>query len=619
MRFELQPRIALALACAATLALGACATAPVETAPVQPPTPIQPPTPVPAQPTMPQPSSDPRVGLRPGLTDAGSVARSMQLVGSVPRPPAFIDASNWGNILFANSDLAFRGNTLFMGSFHGFNIYDITNPATPTLRTSVVCPGGQGDLSVHGNLLFMSVEMPNGRVDCGTQGGFDQAPSRERFQGVRIFDISNIAQPRQVASIQTCRGSHTHTLVTDPRDSTNVYIYVSGTSGVRSAAELPGCSGGAPDQDPNTAYFRIEVIRVPVAAPQNAAVVNAPRIFADAAGNIAGLWRGGTHGEGTQASATTDQCHDITAYPEIGLAAGACSGNGILLDISDPANPRRIAEVIDPNFAYWHSATFNNDGSKVIFTDEWGGGMAARCLATDDPKWGANAIFDVVDRDLRLAGYYKLPAPQSEQENCVAHNGSVVPVPGRDIKVQAWYQGGISVFDFTDSANPVEIAYFDRGAYSPTELLLGGHWSAYWYNGMIYASEIGRGLDVLQLTPGEHLTQNEIDAAKLVRIDHFNPQTQPKLSWPASFTVARAYLDQLRRAGSTGVAELGRVESELARAEAMQDAAARQVALTAMASNVDRMQGAAERAGNRPHDARRLGLLAGTLRQLATR
>jgi hypothetical protein len=605
-------RAPLLAACA--FALTACSTVPVGTVQPDP----QPQPPAAETPQGAQPAADPRTGLRPGLTDAGSAARGMSLMANVPRPASFIDETNWGNILFANSDLAFQGSRLFLGSFHGINIYDISSPAAPTLRTSLICPGGQGDVSVHGHLLFMSVEMPNGRIDCGTQGDFSQTPSAERFQGVRIFDISDISTPRQVASVQTCRGSHTHTLVTDPRDAAHVYIYVSGTSVVRSAEELPGCSGGPPDEDPNTAYFRIEVIRVPVAAPQNAEIVNAPRIFADAQGNIAGLWRGGAHGEGTQQTATTDQCHDITVYPEIGLAAGACSGNGILLDISDPANPRRIDEATDPNFAYWHSATFNNDGTKVIFTDEWGGGMAARCLATDDPNWGANAIFDIVDRRLQLRSYYKLPVAQTPQENCVAHNGSIVPVPGRDIKVQAWYQGGISVFDFTDSSNPIEIAFFDRGPYSPTELLLGGHWSAYWYNGHVYGSEIGRGLDVLELTPTELLTQNEIDAAKLVRLEAFNPQTQPKLTWPASFTVARAYLDQLRRSGTTPAAELDRLGSELTRIENTQDAAARRTALTQLAATVQPLRTAAQNAAGRAHDARRLGLLHQVLLDLAT-
>ena len=215
----------------------------------------------------------------------------------------------------------------------------------------------------------------------------------------------------------------------------------------------------------------------------------------------------------------TNQCHDITVFPEIGLAAGACSGNGILLDICDPVNPVRLDQVVDKNFAYWHSATFNNDGTKVIFTDEWGGGTRPRCRATDLPTWGADAIFDIVDRKLRFEGYYKMPAPQTEQENCVAHNGSLIPVPGRDIMVQAWYQGGVSVFDFTDSANPVEIAFFDRGPIDAKQLVSGGYWSTYWYNGHIYGAEIARGIDVFRLKPSEHLSQNEIDAATLVRID----------------------------------------------------------------------------------------------------
>jgi hypothetical protein len=559
---------------------------------------------------------DPRVGLRAGWQDAGMAARGMELLVNRPRPEGFFDAADLGSFFLANSDLAFRGNHVFIGNFNGFQIYDVTDPRAPQLTVAVVCPGGQGDLSVHGDLLFMSVEMPNGRLDCGP-GELSGTPSRERFLGVRIFDISNIATPRQVAAVQTCRGSHTHTLVPDPRDPAHVYIYVAGTSPARPAAELAGCSGLPPEQDPNTSHFRIEVIQVPVARPQDARIVSMPRIFADAAtGAIAGLWRGGNHGEGTQQTALTDQCHDITVYPAIGLAAGACSGNGILLDISDPANPRRIDEVIDPNFAYWHSATFNNAGTSVIFTDEWGGGMAARCRAEDPPEWGANAIFDLADRKLRHRSYYKLPAPQTAQENCVAHNGSLVPVPGRDIKVQAWYQGGISVFDFTDTANPVEIAFFDRGPQSATELMLGGHWSAYWYNGYIYGSEIGRGLDVLRLLPSDQLTQNEIDAARLVRMDTFNPQTQPKLEWPAEYVVARAYIDQLRRGGAVADAQLTQLSGELGRLERLGDAAQRRAGLNAVAATVAGLERGAA-AGSA--DARRLAALGETVRALAAR
>jgi hypothetical protein len=559
-------------------------------------------------------AQDPRIGLRAGWQDAASAVSNLELVASRSRPEGFFDPTSLGDILHANSDMAFQGNYLFLGNFNGFQIYDIAEPGNPKLRTAVVCPGGQGDVSVHGSLLFMSVEMPNGRTDCG-QGEFAATASPERFLGVRIFDISDVAKPKQVAAVQTCRGSHTHTLVTDAQDAANVYVYVSGTSGVRPAAELAGCSGLRPEEDPNTAYFRIEIIRVPLASPQDARIVNSPRIFADPqTGTIGGLWRGGDHGPGTQRTAATDQCHDITAYPEIGLAAGACSGNGILLDISDPANPVRIDEVVDPNFAYWHSATFNNEGTKVIFTDEWGGGVAARCLATDQREWGADAIFDLIDGELRHASYYKLPAPQTEAENCVAHNGSLIPVPGRDIKVQAWYQGGISVFDFTDSAHPVEIAYFDRGPLSATELLLGGFWSAYWYNGHIYGSEIGRGLDVFRLTPSEHLSQNEIDAANLVRFERFNPQTQPRLVWPARFVVARAYLDQLRRDNGVPADRLDRVSAELGRAELLTAGPERRAALTQLAATVARLENEAR--GTSAAHARRLGLLARTLTEL---
>jgi hypothetical protein len=535
---------------------------------------------------------DPRVGLKAGFKDAGAAANNVELVGSAERPASFVNEKNLGDILVANSDMAFQGDNLFMGSFHGFQIWDIANPKQPRLRTAFVCPGGQGDMSVYGNLLFMSVEMPNGKVDCANAGmaAFQDSVSASRFIGVRIFDITDMAKPKQIAAIQTCRGSHTHTLVTDAKDKDNVYIYVQGTSGVRSPSEMAGCSGLPPEKDPNTAYFRIEVIKVPLAAPHTARIVNAPRIFARA-DTIAGLWKGGAHGEGTQSTATTNQCHDITVFPEIGMAGGACSGNGILLDISDPANPVRIAEVMDPNFAYWHSATFNNDGTKVIFTDEWGGGMAARCLATDKKEWGADALFELKDRKLALKGYYKLPAPQSAQENCVAHNGSLIPVPGRDIMAQAWYQGGLSIFDFTDTAHPVEIASFDRGAYSDKDLLLGGMWSTYWYNGRIYASEIGRGLDIFELKPSEFLSQNEIDAAKLVQVGALNPQTQTRTVWPASFVVGRAYVDQLRRAGSN----VDALAADLQRAESA-TGAARSAALAQAAASLSKLNSASRSA-----------------------
>jgi hypothetical protein len=566
------------------------------------------------------PSKDPRVGLKAGLHDAGQASRGIKLVVSLPKPQGFFDPNAPGGeatppesssttadaestassaapppaarpspatgpapasatapaaatarptpgLDFANSDLAFSGDRLFIGNFNGFNIYDIQDTAKPRLTASVVCPGGQGDLSVHGNLLIMSVEQTRSRIDCGTQGV--QAPtSAERFRGVRVFDISDVKKPRQVAAVQTCRGSHTHTLVTNPNDKANLYVYGSGVAGVRSAEELAGCSGADPKDDPNTALFSIDVIEIPLAAPEKARVVNRPRIFADPkTGAVSGLWPGGDHGPGTQKTSLTNQCHDITVFPEKGLAAGACAGNGILLDISDPVHPVRLDDVSDKSFAYWHSATFNNDGSKVIFTDEWGGGTRPRCRAIDLPTWGADAIFDIVDRKMRFAGYYKMPAPQTEQENCVAHNGSLIPVPGRDIMVQAWYQGGVSVFDFTDSAHPVEIAFFDRGPIDAAHLIVGGYWSGYWYNGRIYGAEIARGLDVFKLEPSEQLSQNEIDAASLVRLDEFNAQHQPRIAWPASAPVARAYLDQLTRTKGIQPERARAVTAALARAD----------------------------------------------------
>lgn len=498
-----------------------------------------------------------------------------------PKPDGWFNPQQLGDFAFANSDLAFQKNLVFQGGWRGWQAWDISNPKAPVLRKAFVCQGGQGDLSVYGKLLFMSVEDLGGRMDCGVQGVFDTV-STERFRGVRIFDISDIDNPKQVAAVQTCRGSHTHTLVTDPKDKANVYVYVQGTGPVRSPNELAGCHNTT---DANSALFRIEVIKVPLAAPQSAEIVNMPRIFADGQGNVAGLWQGGAHGDGTQSSGRTDQCHDITAYPEIGLAAGACSGNGILLDIKDPANPKRIDEVIDPNFAYWHSATFNNAGTTVLFTDEWGGGTAPRCRASDKPTWGANALFTLgSNRQLKQVGYYKLPAAQADTENCVAHNGSLIPVPGRDIMAQAWYQGGMSIFDFTNPAKPVEIAYFDRGPIA-NELTLAGYWSTYWYNGHIIGSEIGRGLDIFALQPSEFLSANEIEAAKLVKVDELNPQLQTKIVWPAAFPVARSYVDQLARNDALSDTRIAAINKSLDAAEKA-SGSARKGGLTLLASQL---------------------------------
>jgi hypothetical protein len=485
----------------------------------------------------------------------------------------------------------------------------------------MICPGGQNDVSVYKNLLFMSVEMANGRLDCGTQG-FPPAPppatgqenkqqlppaQKDRFRGVRIFDITDIKNPKQVAAVQTCRGSHTHTLVTDPNDKNNVYIYVSGTSFVRQSEELAGCSGEEPDKDPNTSLFRIDVIKVPLAKPQDAAIVSSPRIFSNQqTGALNGLSSGGSHGkDGPVKPADTNQCHDITVYSALGLAAGACSGNGILLDIKDPAHPKRIDAVNDPNYAYWHSASFSNDGKKVVFTDEWGGGLGARCRPTDPNKWGADAIFHLQDNKLKFASYYKMPSAQGDSENCVAHNGSLIPVPGRDIEVQAWYQGGLSVVDFTDADHPVEIAYFDRGPIDPHMLVLGGDWSAYWYNGTIYASEIARGLDVFELTPTKFLTQNEIDAAKTVRVNELNVQNQQKIEWPRNLVVAKAYVDQLERSQALPADQIAAVRQAVDKKDFAK--------LKSLAASVEQSAGSAKSAA----DTNRLNALADILKQPA--
>ncbi len=520
-----------------------------------------------------------------------------------------------GLLNFGNTDLAFAGDQVFVGSYHGFNTYRVEVPASPQLVTSVVCPGGQGDISVVGNLLLiMSVEQTRGRLDCGLQGVAEPV-SDQRFRGVRIFDIGDMRTPRQVAAVQTCRGSHTHTVVTDPDDEGNIYVYGSGTGGVRSAEELEGCSDESPAENPESALFRIDVIQVPLANPEAAAVVSRPFVFRDPeTGAAGGLWPGGDHGPGTQRTAESSRCHDITAFPEIGLAAGACSGNGILFDISDPVNPVRLDDVIDPGFAYWHSATFNNDGTKVVFTDEWGGGGRPRCRASDPREWGANAIYDIVDGRMEYRSHYKLPAPQTETENCVAHNGSLVPVPGRDIMVQAWYQGGISVYDFTDSANPVEIAFFDRGPINAERFVMGGYWSAYWYRGYIYGTEIARGLDVLELLPSEHLSENELAAASSIAPAAFNAQQQRAIDWPVRPVIARAYLDQLERSDTLGADRRAALSALLDRAGGADTDPALAAELTSAAEAL-----AGDAAAASARTEQRLAALAETLTGLAER
>ena len=527
-------------------------------------------------------SSDPRAGLAPGLFNAEEAILSLELVVSQRKPPGFYDPNNpaargaaalkneldeedkpkttqksanalrYPMLSFSNTDMAFSDDLLVTGSYHGFNMYQLQDSGIPNLVSSVVCPGGQGDVSIVGDLLIMSVEQTRGRRDCGLQGVSEDI-SDERFRGIRIFDISDITSPVQVGAVQTCRGSHTHSVVSGPDADGKILVYNSGTSSVRKEEELENCIDGTPGDD-RTALFRIDVIEIPVDDPSKSRIIDSPTVFADPeTGALAGLWRGGDHGDDTQETYRTDQCHDITVFPSANLAAGACSGNGILFDITDPRKPTRIDAVTDAGFAYWHSATFNNDGTKILFTDEWGGGGRARCRAWDPITWGADAIYDIIDQKLEFKGNYKIPAPQLETENCVAHNGSIIPVPGRDIFIQAWYQGGISVIDFTDSANAIEIAYFDRGPIDEKELLTGGFWSVYYYQGAIYGTEIARGLDVLKLLPSEFLSTNEIAAAALAYpamgpSKLFNPQQQIPMAWPDMPIVASAYVDQFERA-----------------------------------------------------------------------
>ena len=616
------------------------------------------------------PVPDPRVGLRAGAFDAGEAIWNLRVLSTTPPPEKF--TTEW------NSDLSFTGPYAIQGNFNGYQVWDISNPSQPALKAAYLCPASQSDVSVYRNLLFVSGEGLGGRLDCGTQGVKDTV-SADRLRGLRIFDITDIANPKYIGNVQTCRGSHTHTVLADPRDAENVYVYISGAAGVRSPSELGGCVNLAPDKDPNSALFRIEVIKVPLANPARAAIISSPRIFndlvapaqhGDAPEDIAAQARevaearasgggfiatvrgrervlpsrfvaplldsivnarGGTGAPtgadsaalrtalpaivartfgpapGDDPRAGPTQCHDITVYPAVGLAGGACAGYGFLLDIRDPANPVRIAAVADSNFAYWHSATFNNDGTKVLFSDEWGGGTQPKCRVTDKPEWGANALFEIVGRQMQFKSYYKLPAAQTPLENCVAHNGSLIPIPGRDVMVQGWYQGGISVFDWTDASRPREIGYFDRGPADSTRMETAGSWSAYWYNGLIVSSEMARGLDILELVPSPFISQNEIDAAKSVRFDYLNVQGQPKLVWPPTFSLARAYIDQLERSNGLAPAGISAARASLSSSENLSGAQRRE-SLTQLASRLETEAAA---------DPSKVRLLAAAVRQLA--
>ncbi len=580
------------------------------------------------------PTPDPRIGLKAGWFDAGEAMWNLRVVSTTKPSAAFLNLTTPGDRRLTNSDLAFTGKYAIQGNYSGYQVWDISNPAKPRMRVSYVCPGSQSDVSVYKNLAFVSGEAVTGRIDCGLQGVPDSV-SKERLRGIRVFDIADIARPKYIANVQTCRGSHTHTVVEDPKDSTNVYVYVSGSSTIRSPNELPGCSAAALENDPNTARFRIEVIQVPLADPAKAHIVSSPRIFQDlgpaprhsepvdpsrparqGANRPAVVVDSETvevarpaGGAGGGARGGPEQCHDITAYPAIGLAGGACRGYGILLDIRNPANPVRVSAVSDSNFAAWHSVTFNNDGSKVLFSDEWGGGTAPRCRATDKMEWGADAIFTLSNGQMTFKKYWKMPAAQTNQENCVAHNGSLIPIPGRDVMVQGWYQGGVSVFDWTDASHPFEIAFHDRGPMDSTKLTSAGSWSAYWYNGVIVSSEISRGLDIFELIPSPHLSHNELDAAKTVKLAYLNAQGQPQYSFPPSFALSRAYLDQLERSRGLSPEGLSSARSALTAAERLAPGSRREPLTTLAASLITSARTAP--------DSPKVSMLANSVRDLA--
>ena len=568
-------------------------------------------------------ATDPRNGLKPGLHDAGIAIAGMTLVSTTGKAAPFDSVRG---LTFVNSDLAFRGNHLFMGNFAGFTIYDVSNASKPVLLSAVECITSQGDPSVVGNLLFISAEGGGNRKDCAKGGVKD--PS-EHMTGVRIYDIANPRAPRLVKNVETCKGSHTHTVVPSPTDRNIVYLYVSGQQGARPATELAGCRNGSNPAEESNSLFRLDIIKVPLNRPQDAEVISGARIFtglgpAPARGGRTVRARAITGADSAMmaemASAGPRNCHDVTAYPAMNLLAGACGSYGLLVDISNPEKPVRLDAVADTNFSLWHTAVFSNDGKKVVFTDEWGGGTSPNCQAIHPLEMGGNTTLVIgADRKFTQHAYFKIPTAQGANENCVSHNGSLIPVPGRDIMVQGWYQGGVDIIDFTDADKPVEIGYFDRGpvdapaadgaANSRTRGTIGGSWGAYWYNGRIYSSEMARGFDILELTPSPMLSANEIAAAKLVRWSEFNPQSQPKMTWPAAFVVVRSYLDQLVRNEGLAPARTTAIGGALDTAE-RQRGAARRAALTTLAEAVTQDAASAK-------DATKVTAMAGAIRELA--
>jgi hypothetical protein len=552
---------------------------------------------------------DPRSKLKPGRLDAGEAAKNMRLVSFTPKPAEFDTAKG---LTFINSDIAFGDKYVYQGNFAGFTIWDVSDPSKPKAVSVVSCITSQGDPSIYGKLLFISAEGGGNRNDCAKGGVKDP---KDHMAGVRIYDVSNPAAPRLVKNVQTCKGSHTHTIIPSPKDKNIIYIYVSGSQGARPETELPGCKEGTDPADTTNSLFRLDVIKVPLDHPENAEVVTGARIFTGlgVAPHAASRPPRAFRRPGADSSAPPPpptgprNCHDVTAYPAVHLLAGACGSYGLLVDISNPEKPVRLDAKSDTNFSLWHTAVFSNDGKKVVFTDEWGGGTSPMCQANSMMEMGGNTILTIDSKKKYTQhAYYKINTAQTAEENCVSHNGGLVPVPGRDIMVQGWYQGGVSVMDFTDADHPKELAYFDRGPIDPApgadvpvaqpaegrggrgnRGTIGGSWGAYYWNGMIYSSELDRGFDILELQPSDQLSKNEIEAAKLVRFEQYNPQSQPKVVWPAAFPVVRSYLDQLVRWNGLSAARTTAIASALDAAE-QQTGSARRNALNALAKQVDK-------------------------------
>lgn len=579
-------------------------------------------------------SKDPRSTLKPGRFDAGIAISNMKQVSFVKKPAAFDSAAG---LKFINSDLAFGTHYVYQANFAGFTIWDITDPANPVMASATKCITSQGDPTIVGNLLFLSAEGAGNRNDCGDGGVQDP---KDHMAGVRIFDVSNPKAPKLVKNVQTCKGSHTHTLVPSPTDPRTIYLYVSGQQAARPETELAGCKNGTDPADPTNSLFQLDIIKVSLDHPEEAHVIPGARIFTGLDGS----------GECKQFCAPVDprmqaamasrraadpamptgprNCHDVTAYPEMHLLAASCSTHSIVVDISNPEKPVRLDALTDTNnFQGRHTAAFSNDGTKLIQTDEWGGGTGPMCQASSMIELGGNTVItlDAKKKQTQRA-YFKLPSAQAAEENCVSHNGGIIPVPGRDLYVQGWYQGGVSIMDFTSADNAFEIGYFDRGSITPPRgadvpqtpvdpsvrgggNAIGGSWGAYYWNGLIFSSELDRGMDILELTPSAQLSANEIAAAKLVRFDAYNPQSQPKMTWPPAFVVVRSYLDQLVRNGGLAAERTAAISSALDIAE-MKSGAARAAALTTLAQQVDKDVAGAK-------DGARVRTMAGEIRRLA--